>query len=95
MSTVDKLDHKFYTGILNNRTLKIPFQNAKQAHIAKQVLEPDPVLNPNDFHMDYIIGTPSSTLVIIFHSVDDRLLRVGVNNCIESIKTIIETFDEL
>lgn len=73
--------------------LEIPFQTAAQANIAKQVLLPDPILKPQDFQVDYT--ATDNVLVVGFQSIDDRVLRVGVSSVIDSIKTIIETIDEL
>ncbi|CCE63117.1 hypothetical protein TPHA_0E00200 [Tetrapisispora phaffii CBS 4417] len=73
--------------------LNIPFETSKQASIAAQVLKPDPQLRPEEFKVDY--SSQGSDLVVNFQSVDDRVLRVGVSNVIDSIKTIIETIDEL
>ncbi|CDH11181.1 related to Polarized growth chromatin-associated controller 1 [Zygosaccharomyces bailii ISA1307] len=73
--------------------LQIPFPDAKDAQVALRVLEPDPVLRPEDFQCSYTnIG---NVLEVHFRSVDDRSLRVGVSNVIDSIKTIIEAIDEL
>lgn len=57
------------------------------------MLAPDPILKPQDFQVDYT--TSENKLVVNFHSVDDRVLRVGVSSVIDSIKTIVETMDEL
>lgn len=58
-----------------------------------QVLEPDPILRPEDFQLSYVSN--QNVLEVQFRSVDDRVLRVGVSNVIDSIKTIVETIDEL
>lgn len=58
-----------------------------------KVLQPDPILKPQDFEVTYT--TTGNSLVASFASIDDRVLRVGVSNVIDSIKTIIETMDEL
>lgn len=76
-----------------HRKLEIPFQTAAQANIAKQVLLFDPILKPQDFQVDYT--TTDNVLVVGFQSIDDRVLRVGVSSVIDSIKTIVETIDEL
>lgn len=78
---------------MHHRKLEIPFQTAAQANIAKQVLLPDPILKPQDFQVDYT--ATDNVLVVGFQSIDDRVLRVGVSSVIDSIKTIIETIDEL
>ncbi|SMN22304.1 similar to Saccharomyces cerevisiae YKR095W-A PCC1 Component of the EKC/KEOPS protein complex with Kae1p, Gon7p, Bud32p, and Cgi121p [Maudiozyma saulgeensis] len=74
-------------------TLNVPFENSNQANIAMKVLQPDPILKPQDFEVTYT--TEGNDLVASFASIDDRVLRVGVSNVIDSIKTIIETMDEL
>ncbi|CCH62050.1 hypothetical protein TBLA_0G01030 [Henningerozyma blattae CBS 6284] len=74
-------------------TLNIPFATSKQADIACQVLRPDPILRPQDFQVKYT--SKGNELVMEFQSIDDRVLRVGVSSVIDSVKTIIETFDEL
>ncbi|KAG0677675.1 EKC/KEOPS complex subunit [Kluyveromyces marxianus] len=73
--------------------LEVPFENSRQADVARKVLLPDPIMKPEDFHVRY--SAQDSKLVCEFESVDERILRVGVNSVIESIKTIIETMDEL
>ena len=74
-------------------TLDIPFETEAQASIAMRVLQPDPILRPQDFEVTY--STRGASLVVSVASVDDRVLRVGVSNIIDSIKTIVETADEL
>ena len=76
-----------------NRNLEIPFETVRQAKIAVQVLKPDPILKPQDFQVQY--STEGNSLMVRFQSIDDRVLRVGVSSIIDSIKTIIETIDEL
>ncbi|CCF59428.1 hypothetical protein KAFR_0H00190 [Kazachstania africana CBS 2517] len=73
--------------------LEIPFEDAKQANIAVDVLKPDPILRPQDFQVSY--KARDNVFVAEFESIDDRVLRVGVSNVIDSLKTIIETMDEL
>lgn len=65
----------------------------KQAQTAVQVLLPDPILKKEDFQVHYT--NDENILVAEFQSIDDRVLRVGVSSVIDSIKTIIETMDEL
>ncbi|CAR23094.1 EKC/KEOPS complex subunit PCC1 [Lachancea thermotolerans] len=72
--------------------LEVPFKTAKQAETAVKVLKPDPILKPQDFHVEY--SSKAHNLCVSFEGVDDRVLRVGVSSVIESIKTIIETIDE-
>ncbi|SCV02582.1 LAMI_0H00804g1_1 [Lachancea mirantina] len=74
-------------------SLNIPFENERQAEIAVNALSPDPILKPQDFHIIYTKN--ASDLSILFSAVDDRVLRVGVSSIIESVKTVIETIDEL
>ncbi|CAR65216.1 chromatin DNA-binding EKC/KEOPS complex subunit PCC1 [Kluyveromyces lactis] len=73
--------------------LEIPFESIKQADVARKVLLPDPIMKPEDFQVTY--STQDTKLICDFESVDERILRVGVNSVIESIKTIVETIDEL
>ncbi|QLL34843.1 hypothetical protein HG536_0H02180 [Torulaspora globosa] len=80
-------------GLDHSLKLEIPFENARQATIAKEVLKPDPILKPQDFQVHYT--TAKNVLLVSFQSIDDRVLRVGVSSVIDSIKTIIETIDEL
>ncbi|CEP63883.1 chromatin DNA-binding EKC/KEOPS complex subunit PCC1 LALA0_S09e04632g [Lachancea lanzarotensis] len=72
--------------------LEVPFETAQQAQIASKVLTPDPILKPQDFHVQY--SCKHSVLHLDFESIDDRVLRVGVSSVIESVKTILETIDE-
>ncbi|EDO17881.1 hypothetical protein Kpol_1043p72, partial [Vanderwaltozyma polyspora DSM 70294] len=72
---------------------EIPFETARQAEIAVQVLKPDPILKPQDFQVSY--SSNDNLLIMKFKSIDDRVLRVGVSSVIDSVKTIIETMDEL
>ncbi|AMD23011.1 HHR242Wp [Eremothecium sinecaudum] len=72
--------------------LEIPFETENQASIAVKALSPDPILKPEDFHVRF--SHNNNKLLVSFQSVDNRVLRVGVSSVIDSIKTIIETFDE-
>ncbi|CAI4045418.1 hypothetical protein SKDZ_11G2990 [Saccharomyces kudriavzevii ZP591] len=73
--------------------LQIPFETERQASIATKVLSPDPILKPQDFQVDY--SSEKNIMLVRFRSIDDRVLRVGVSSVIDSIKTIVETIDEL
>ncbi|CAI4045407.1 chromatin DNA-binding EKC/KEOPS complex subunit PCC1 SKDI_11G3040 [Saccharomyces kudriavzevii IFO 1802] len=73
--------------------LQIPFETEGQASIATKVLSPDPILKPQDFQVDY--SSEKNIMLVRFRSIDDRVLRVGVSSVIDSIKTIVETIDEL
>ena len=75
------------------RNLEIPFTTSRQAQIAAKVLVPDPILKPQDFQVEYL--SQDNILAVHFRGIDDRVLRVGVSSVIDSIKTIIETIDEL
>lgn len=57
-----------------------------------KALQPDPILKPEDFQVEY--SAADYKLCVSFKSIDDRVLRVGVSSVIESVKTIIETMDE-
>ncbi|KAL6950796.1 hypothetical protein ACO0QE_000077 [Hanseniaspora vineae] len=86
--------------------LRIPLESSKQTNILIQSMIPDPVLNPGQFSVEYTAvtehadkasfdNTQSTHAVdITFRSIDERIMRVGVNNTIEALKSIIETFDE-
>ena len=50
-------------------------------------------MKPEDISVTYDVS--DCNLICKFQSIDERILRVGVNSVIESIKTIIETMDEL
>ena len=65
----------------------------EQANIAKKVLEPEPILRPDDLQVEYF--TMDNCLIIDFKSIDDRVLRVGISSIIDSLKTILEAMDEL
>ncbi|CCK69754.1 chromatin DNA-binding EKC/KEOPS complex subunit PCC1 KNAG_0C06620 [Huiozyma naganishii CBS 8797] len=74
-------------------TLNVPFETPRQALIASQVLQPDPILKPQDFAVSYAAQGPC--LEARFCGRDARVLRVGVSSVIDSLKTIIESLDEL
>ncbi|XDT03931.1 Transcription factor Pcc1 [Nakaseomyces glabratus] len=73
--------------------LHVPFETARDALIAQRVLQPDPILRPEDFQVEY--EAKATVLDIHFKAIDDRVLRVGVSSVIDSIKSIVETIDEL
>ncbi len=75
------------------RDLHVPFETARDALIAQRVLQPDPILRPEDFQVEY--EAKATVLDIHFKAIDDRVLRVGVSSVIDSIKSIVETIDEL
>ncbi|CAR26713.1 hypothetical protein ZYGR_0H05360 [Zygosaccharomyces rouxii] len=77
----------------HNLHLTIPFPNDRYSEVAVKVLRPDPILRPEDFQVEY--KSKGNLLEIDFKSVDDRVLRVGVSSVIDSVKTIVETIDEL
>lgn len=55
-------------------------------------LLPDPVLKSSEMKIDYVVE--GKDLKISFKSVSNRVLRVGVNSTIESLKTVVECFEE-
>ncbi|KAM9916959.1 hypothetical protein OXX59_009665 [Metschnikowia pulcherrima] len=73
-------------------TLRIPFENARQAQIARNAIAVDPVLKKDEISVDFTAN--NDTLVARFAGVSDRVIRVAVSNSIDNIKTIIETIDE-
>ncbi|KAL6449926.1 PCC1 EKC/KEOPS complex subunit PCC1 [Candida maltosa Xu316] len=74
--------------------LNIPFENGKQAEIAKNALSPDPLLRADELTVDYSIPPDSNVLTISFAGVSDRVIRVAISNLIDNLKTIIECMDE-
>ncbi|KAL6947501.1 hypothetical protein ACO0RG_000075 [Hanseniaspora osmophila] len=78
--------------------LSIPLESSKQTDILIQSMSPDPVLNPGQFSVEYTTVNSKNNntygVDITFKSIDERVMRVGVNNTIEALKSIIETFDE-
>lgn len=78
------LDHKL--------TLRIPFETKKQAEIACNTLNPDPILKSQELDVEF--ETDSSSLVCKFAGTSDRVIRVAISNVIDNIKTIIECMDE-
>ncbi|CCD25323.1 chromatin DNA-binding EKC/KEOPS complex subunit PCC1 NDAI_0E05060 [Naumovozyma dairenensis CBS 421] len=77
--------------------IRIPFPEERMATIAQQVLSPDPILKPEDFQVEYLKPATqhNNVLLVKFQSIDERVLRVGVSSVLDSIKTILETMDEL
>lgn len=75
------------------RELRVPFEDANQAKIAANTLSPDLALRPQEFEVRY--ETKDSDLIVHFAGISARTLRVGVSSTIDSIKTILETIDEL
>ncbi|TID15836.1 hypothetical protein CANINC_004366 [Pichia inconspicua] len=72
--------------------LNIPFDTYKQASIAEKTLSPDPILKQGQSQIDYSIN--DTTLNINVQAIDDRVVRVTVNNLLENLKTVIECFEE-
>ncbi|CDR45332.1 CYFA0S17e01816g1_1 [Cyberlindnera fabianii] len=72
--------------------INIPFEEPKQATIAKKSLEPDPIMRPDDIRVRFLVE--ESSLVIKFEATTDRTLRVAASSVLESLKTVIETIDE-
>ncbi|KAM9938583.1 hypothetical protein OXX80_001926 [Metschnikowia pulcherrima] len=73
-------------------TLRIPFENNRQAQIARNAIAVDPVLKKDEISVDFTAS--NDTLVAPFAGVSDRVIRVAVSNLIDYVKTIIETIDE-
>lgn len=67
-------------------------QSARQADISKRVMEADPILKENEISVDY--KTDNTMLTVDFAASSDRILRTVVNSTIESLKSVIECFDE-
>ncbi|OXB43239.1 hypothetical protein B1J92_G02535g [Nakaseomyces glabratus] len=53
--------------------LHVPFETARDALIAQRVLQPDPILRPEDFQVEY--EAKATVLDIHFKAIDDRVLR--------------------
>lgn len=73
-------------------TLRIPFENERQAEIAKNSIGADPVLKKDEISVSFV--AEGSVLVCEFAGVSDRVIRVAISNCVDNLKTIIETMDE-
>ncbi|AWU74745.1 uncharacterized protein C5L36_0B00120 [Pichia kudriavzevii] len=71
--------------------VNIPFGSIEQARIARDALRPDPVLKSDQSSLEYSVQ--DSQLNISVRGVDDRIVRVSVNNVLENLKTIIECFE--
>ena len=73
-------------------SINIPFLNNNHALIAQKSLSPDPMLKPDTVNVQYKIKN-NSILNIVVNGIDDRVIRVTVNNLLENLKTIIECFE--
>lgn len=73
-------------------SLDIPFENSRQASIARDTLLPDPILKADMLNVTFSVD--GFRLRCDFEGVDDRVLRVAVSNTIDNIKTIIECMDQ-
>lgn len=72
--------------------LRIPFENERQAEIAKNSIGADPVLKKDEISVSFV--NEDAVLVCEFAGVSDRVIRVAISNCVDNLKTIIETIDE-
>lgn len=72
--------------------LRIPFETSRQAQIACNSISVDPVLKKDEISVDFT--TDGAVLHCEFAGVSDRVIRVAISNCVDNIKTIIETIDE-
>lgn len=72
--------------------LRIPFENSRQAQIACNSISVDPVLKKDEIFVEF--DTDDNELRCEFAGVSDRVIRVAISNCLDNIKTIIETIDE-
>lgn len=72
-------------------TVKIPFENERQAGIAKNSISVDPVLKKDEISVDFSLS--DNVLLCKFAGVSDRVIRVAICNCLDNVKTIIETID--
>lgn len=84
MSADKALDHTV--------VLRVPFETARQAQIARDTLRPDPILKSRE--LDVGFEAEAGVLVCSFAGVSDRVLRVAISNVIDNIKTIVECMDE-
>lgn len=75
------------------RTIKVPFENDRQANVAYQSLNPDPELKPDQLTRKIVQN--DNTLEITFQAVSDRNLRVGVNSFMDNLNVVVECLDQL
>lgn len=73
-------------------TIQIPFETEKQASIARNSIAADPVLKKNEISVEFV--AEGNVLQCKFAGVSDRVIRVAISNCIDNIKTVIETIEE-
>lgn len=77
----------------NYRTVRIPFENDKQAHVARETLNPDPELRAQELRKTLTVE--DSQLVARFEASTDRNLRVAVNSFMDNVNLVVECIDEL
>lgn len=73
-------------------TIRVPFESERQAQIARRTIAVDPILKKDE--IDVAFTTESAVMVAKFAGASDRVIRVAISNCIDNIKTVIETMDE-
>ncbi|TGZ85276.1 transcription factor Pcc1 [Ascodesmis nigricans] len=73
-------------------TVNIPLPSPRLATILSESLSVDEELSP---HVHRTFETDGSTLVVRYSATTARMLRVSTNGVFESIKTLLETFQEL
>lgn len=73
-------------------SISIPFENDKQASMARKTMAVDPVLKSNELLIKF--NQEENKLICQFMGTSDRVIRVAISNVIDNVKTIIECFDE-
>jgi EKC/KEOPS complex subunit PCC1/LAGE3 len=79
---------------LINRTLTIPFPDARLSSIALKAISVDPELSPL-VDRTFSLGEDASLLTVVYRATTDRMLRVSVNGFMESLSTVLEVMAEL
>lgn len=73
-------------------TINIPFENEKQALIARNSLSPDLILRSTELNVS--CKSSDKNLICEFSGASDRVIRVAISSVIDNLKTIIECMDE-
>lgn len=73
-------------------TIRIPFASERHAAIAKQVIEVDKELQPQDVQRD--LSVDGGTLIATFSTLTVRLSRLTVNAFLENVDLVVRTIGE-
>lgn len=73
-------------------TIRIPFASERHAAIAKQVIEVDKELQPQDVKRD--LSVDGGTLIATFSTLTVRLSRLTVNAFLENVDLVVRTIGE-